>query len=146
MPQPIHHDSDTLSLPPRLAAHHARKRRHQERPAPRLVIVGYAPEPSRTVRAQDGTDLFDPIYQELEPGVFAGLREVVAGICGVKVYKVVELPEGTPLAQLGRLAELVKSAREQHTELPPCCRVVKELGQRESIQQQLEGRTPIVSL
>nr|WP_309698123.1 hypothetical protein [Armatimonas sp.] len=135
MPQPIHHDSDTLSLPPRLAAHRARQhhQRQLERPATRTVIVGYASEPSQNVRAQDGTALYDPITVELEPGVFAGLREVAAGICGMQVHQVVELPEGTPQSQLGRLAEIVKAKRAGRNDLPPCCRVVREIGKREKM-------------
>ena len=133
MPAPITYDCDTLSLYPRLAAHRARQRhqRRLERPAPRTVIVGYASEPSQTVRAQDGTPLYDPITVELEPGVFASLREVAAGICGMQVHQVVELPEGTPQSQLGRLAEIVNAKRAGRSDLPSCCRVVKELGKRE---------------
>ena len=133
MPATISYEGDTLSIPPRLAAHRARQRhqRHLERPATRTVIVGYASEPSQTVRAQDGTALYDPITVELEPGVFAGLREVAAGICGMQVHQVVELPEGTPQSQLGRLAEIVKAKRTGRSDLPPCCRVVKELGKKE---------------
>ena len=133
MPALTSYDGDTLSIPPRLAAHRARQhhQRRLERPTPRRVIVGYYSEPSQTVRAQDGTDLYDPITVELEPGVFAGLREVAAGICGMQVHQVVELPEGTPQSQLGRLAEIVKAKRAGHNDLPPCCRVVKELGKRE---------------
>lgn len=134
MPATITYAEDTLSLPPRLAAHRAQRRRQDRqdtRPATRRVIVGYTAEPSPTARAQDGTPLYDPIVRELEPGVFAGLREVAAGICGMQVHQVVELPEGTPQSQIPRLAEIVKEKRAGRRDLPPCCRVVKELGKRE---------------
>ena len=133
MPALTSYEGDTLSIPPRITAHRARQhhQRRLERPEPRRVIVGYASEPSQTVHAQDGTALYDPITTELEPGVFAGLREVAAGLCGMQVHQVVELPEGTPQSQLGRLAEIIKAKRVDRGELPPCCRIVKELGKRE---------------
>ena len=139
---PIDYDTDSRSVPPRLARRTRRtdttelQRRH--------VIVGYASEPSRTVRAYDGTVLFDPIYIELAGNAFAGLRDIAAGICGAKVHQVVELPEGTPPSHLGHLADRVRAARSQHNELPPCCRVIKELGQRETLQQQLADQVRMV--
>jgi hypothetical protein len=132
---PIDYDTDSRSVPPRLA----RRTRHtgDAELQRRRVIVGYASEPSQTFRAQDGTALFDPIYQELADNAFAGLRDIAAGICGAKVHQVVELPEGTPQSHLGNLADRVRAARSQNTDLPPCCRLVKEIGQRETLQQQL---------
>lgn len=132
---PIDYDTDSRSVPPRLAR---RSRRTDATELPRRhVIVGYTSEPSQSVRAKDGTDIFDPIYHELADNAFAGLRDIAAGICGAKVHQVVELPEGTPASHLGNLADRVKAAKQQHTDLPPCCRVVKEIGQRETLQQQL---------
>ena len=141
MPQVVY-ETDTLSR----FGNKARRQQHlRERQSARIrVIAGYGTTPSQSFRAQDGTDLFDPIYRELADNAFAGLRDIAAGICGAKIHQVVELPEGTPLCQLGRLAELVKAARAQHSDLPACCRIVKELGQRETLQQQLADQMKII--
>ena len=135
MPAPIEYDTDTLS---RFGSKVKQRQCLQEQQSKRRrAIVGYASAPSQTACAKDGTTLFDPIYRELADNAFAGLRDIAAGICGAKVHQVVELPEGTPQSHLGNLADRVRTARSQHTNLPPCCRVVKEIGRRETLQQQL---------
>jgi hypothetical protein len=139
---PIDYDTDTLSR----QGSRTRRRQHlqEQRSASHRVIAGYASEPSKIARAKDGTPLFDPIYRELTDNAFDGLRDIAAGICGVKVHNVVELPQGTAKNLLGYLADCVKLARESHSDLPPCCRMVKELGQRETLQTQLADQVKMV--